>query len=115
MSPALRVHAPGLLTTVQDLGRPGLQHLGVPVGGALDPVSLTAANALVGNAPNTAGLEVAYLGPTLTAEADAVRLAVVGASATSSSCPMPAPKPAGGWPSTRAFASVAANASASGR
>jgi biotin-dependent carboxylase-like uncharacterized protein len=81
MNPALRVLTPGLLTTVQDFGRPGLQRLGVPVGGALDPVSLCAANALVGNAPNRAALEVAYLGPTLTVEADEVRLAVVGAPA----------------------------------
>ena len=48
MKPALRVVTPGLLTTVQDLGRHGYQHLGIPVCGALDPVSLQAANALVG-------------------------------------------------------------------
>ena len=53
MTPALRVISPGLLTTIQDLGRPGHQHLGIPVSGALDPVSLRAANALVGNAPGT--------------------------------------------------------------
>ncbi len=73
--------APGLLTTIQDLGRVGYQHLGVPVSGALDPVSLQAANLLVGNPPGTAALEVAYLGPTLAVEADDVRVAVVGASA----------------------------------
>ena len=39
MTPALRVISPGLLTTIQDLGRPGFQHLGIPVSGALDPVS----------------------------------------------------------------------------
>jgi biotin-dependent carboxylase-like uncharacterized protein len=81
MSPALRVISPGLLTTVQDLGRPGYQHLGVPVGGALDAVSLRAANALVGNVPQTGALEVAYVGPTLVVEADAVRLSFVGAQA----------------------------------
>jgi biotin-dependent carboxylase-like uncharacterized protein len=81
MSPSLRVIKPGLLTTVQDFGRPGLQHLGIPVGGALDPVSLRAANALLGNAPDTAALEVAYLGPTLRADADDVWVAVVGAHA----------------------------------
>src|SRR4051812_18007940 len=69
------------MTTVQDLGRPGYQHLGVPVSGALDPVSLRAANALVGNPAGFAGLEVAYLGPTLVADADDVRLGVVGANA----------------------------------
>ena len=52
--PMLRVLAPGLNTTLQDLGRPGYQHLGIPVSGALDTVSLRAANALVGNAPEIA-------------------------------------------------------------
>src|SRR5256885_12078680 len=37
------------LTTVQDLGRPGHAQLGIPAGGALDPVALRAANALAGN------------------------------------------------------------------
>jgi hypothetical protein len=44
MTQALRVIAPGLLTTIQDLGRPGYQHVGIPPSGALDPVSLRAAN-----------------------------------------------------------------------
>ena len=35
MSPALRVISPGLLTTIQDLGRPGHQHLGIPVSGEI--------------------------------------------------------------------------------
>ena len=81
MSPALVVLAPGLLTTVQDLGRPGHQRLGVPVSGALDPVSLRAANALVGNAPDAGALEVAYVGPALEVDADDVRLSLVGAEA----------------------------------
>lgn len=81
MTPALRVISPGLLTTIQDLGRPGFQHLGIPVSGALDPVSLRAANALVGNAPGTAVLEVAYVGPTLAVAADDVRMSFVGAKA----------------------------------
>ena len=51
MNAGLRVLAPGLLTTVQDFGRPGHQRIGIPVSGALDPVSLRTANALVGNAP----------------------------------------------------------------
>ncbi len=54
MTPSLRVLAPGLLTTIQDLGRNGFQHLGIPVSGALDPMSLRAANALAGNPPGTA-------------------------------------------------------------
>ena len=81
MNPALRVLAPGLLTTVQDLGRPGHQRLGIPVSGALDPVSLRAANVLVGNPPGAGALEVAYVGPTLEVDADDVRLSFVGAQA----------------------------------
>jgi biotin-dependent carboxylase-like uncharacterized protein len=81
MTGALRVVAPGLLTTIQDLGRPGYQSLGIPVSGALDPVGLRAANALVGNPPDAGALEVAYVGPTLAVEADGVRLSFVGADA----------------------------------
>lgn len=81
MTGALRVVAPGLMTTVQDLGRRGYQHLGVPVSGALDHVSLRAANILVGNPAGTAALEIAYQGPTLTVEADSVRIALAGGKA----------------------------------
>jgi biotin-dependent carboxylase-like uncharacterized protein len=81
MTAALRVVAPGLMTTVQDLGRPGYQHLGVPVSGALDHVSLRAANLLAGNPPGMGALEVAYRGPTLAVEADSVRIAVAGGQA----------------------------------
>jgi biotin-dependent carboxylase-like uncharacterized protein len=81
MMATLRVLSPGLMTTVQDLGRPGYQHLGMPVSGALDPVSLRAANLLVGNAPGTAALEIAYQGPSLAVETDSVRIALAGGSA----------------------------------
>ena len=82
MIPTLRVLRPGLRTTIQDLGRPGHQRFGISVSGALDPVSLRAANALVGNPPEMGGLEAAYVGPTLAVEAEEVRLAFVGADAT---------------------------------
>ncbi len=81
MRSALRVVAPGLMTTLQDLGRPGYQHLGVPVSGALDHVSLRAANLLVGNAAGVGALEIAYQGPTLRVEADSVRIALAGGRA----------------------------------
>jgi biotin-dependent carboxylase-like uncharacterized protein len=81
MTAVLRVLAPGLLTTIQDLGRPGHQTLGIPVSGALDPVSLRVANALVGNTPGTGALEVAYVGPTLVVEEGEVRLSFAGADA----------------------------------
>ena len=81
MTAELRVLAPGLMTTLQDLGRPGWQHLGVPVSGALDHVSLRAANLLVGNAVGVGALEIVYQGPTLCVEADSVRIAVTGGRA----------------------------------
>ncbi len=68
----------GLHTTVQDGGRWGYQHLGVPVGGALDTEALRRANALVGNAPEEAGLEVTLVGGTLRA-AVTLHVAVTGA------------------------------------
>jgi KipI family sensor histidine kinase inhibitor len=56
---------PGLLTTVQDLGRWGHQSLGVPVAGPLDPVAHRVANALVGNSVDAATLESTLTGPDL--------------------------------------------------
>jgi biotin-dependent carboxylase-like uncharacterized protein len=81
MTPSLHIIRPGLLTTVQDLGRAGYQSLGIAVGGALDPVGLRAANALVGNAPGAGTLEVLYLGPTVAIDADDVLMSFAGASA----------------------------------
>lgn len=72
------VRQPGPLTTVQDLGRPGHAHLGVPLAGAVDRPSLRAANALVGNASGAAALETTLVGPELLAEVDLV-VAVTGA------------------------------------
>ena len=61
----LIVDEPGLLTTVQDEGRWGWQHLGVPVGGPMDAASFRRANRLVGNVPGAATLEITLVGPTL--------------------------------------------------
>lgn len=66
--PSLEVRTPGLLTTVQDLGRWGWQHLGVPVGGAMDAHACRVANALVGNPPEAAVLEATVLGPSIVAD-----------------------------------------------
>jgi biotin-dependent carboxylase-like uncharacterized protein len=76
---ALVVERPGLLTTVQDAGRWGWQHLGVPVSGWMDPWSARLANRLAGNADDAALLEVTWLGPTVRIEG-ASTLAVTGAS-----------------------------------
>lgn len=79
MTAALLVREPGLFTTLQDLGRFGAQALGMPVAGAIDPLALRLANALVGNAQGTAALEIGFMGPTLEIAADSVRVAAVGA------------------------------------
>ncbi len=60
---ALRVHRPGLLTTVQDLGRPGMGRFGVSPSGAMDPLALRVANQLVGNDDGAAALEITAVGP----------------------------------------------------
>ncbi|WP_118181953.1 biotin-dependent carboxyltransferase family protein [Paraburkholderia phosphatilytica] len=68
----------GLLTTVQDLGRPGYRHLGVALGGALDRLALEIGNRLVGNRPDAAGLEITF-GPTVLRFPRATRVAITGA------------------------------------
>ena len=75
---AVHVVRPGLLTTVQDLGRWGHQATGVPVAGPMDTYSHRLANLLVGNAAGAATLEVTLIGPELEFEAPAV-IAVCGA------------------------------------
>ncbi|MGO9571447.1 MAG: biotin-dependent carboxyltransferase family protein [Desulfomonilaceae bacterium] len=74
-----KVLEPGPFTTIQDSGRYGYQQFGIPVSGALDTFSHLAANALVGNPENAAGLEVTFMGPRLEALSDAL-LAVTGAT-----------------------------------
>jgi KipI family sensor histidine kinase inhibitor len=74
----LRVLQPGSLTTVQDLGRFGWAHLGVPQAGAADPGALALANRLVGNSPEMAGLEITLKGPDLQATAE-LEVALAGA------------------------------------
>jgi biotin-dependent carboxylase-like uncharacterized protein len=66
---ALLVVRPGLSTTVQDRGRVGYREFGVPVGGAFDRASIDLANALLGNDPDAAALELTLVGGTYRAEA----------------------------------------------
>jgi biotin-dependent carboxylase-like uncharacterized protein len=75
----LTVLKPGLLTTVQDMGRWGWQAQGVPVAGPMDLYSHRVANRLVGNVDDAAALEVTLVGPELQSDA-AVVCAVAGAS-----------------------------------
>ena len=77
----IKVLKPGFATSVQDLGREGYYHLGIPPSGALDQYALSAANHLVGNAAGAAALECALLGPELAFEKDAL-VAVCGAHMT---------------------------------
>jgi len=75
---ALCVMAPGFLTTVQDLGRPGHAAAGVSASGAADPVALRIGNRLVGNGDEDAGLELTMVGGSFHFEADGV-FALAGA------------------------------------
>ncbi len=75
---SLKVIRPGMLTTVQDLGRWGHQDAGVPVAGPMDTYSHRRANRLAGNPDNAAALEVTLLGPELEADGDIV-CAIAGA------------------------------------
>jgi biotin-dependent carboxylase-like uncharacterized protein len=65
----LEVLAPGVLTTVQDRGRTGVAHLGVPRAGALDAPAAELANRVVGNGADAALLEVTFGGLVLRAGA----------------------------------------------
>src|SRR3989475_8632440 len=67
MTAALRVRHPGLMTTIQDLGRPPAVGAGVTPGGAMDRFAHTAANLLVGNDRGAATLECTLTGPRLVA------------------------------------------------
>ena len=73
----LIVLSPGLLTTVQDLGREGLGMLGVSASGAADSVSLRIGNRLLGNPESAAGLEMTLLGGTFWFSED-TQIAITG-------------------------------------
>ncbi|MFC0530354.1 5-oxoprolinase subunit C family protein [Phytohabitans kaempferiae] len=83
----------GPLTTVQDLGRPGFAHLGVPRAGALDGPALRLANRLAGNPEGAAALEV-------TAGGCSLRLATAGTVALTGAF---APLSVGGRPAAFAL------------
>ncbi|MEK4485478.1 biotin-dependent carboxyltransferase family protein [Psychrobacillus sp. FSL H8-0484] len=74
---SVKVLHPGLLTTIQDLGRYGSQKYGVIVSGAMDSYSLRLANLLVGNDENEGTLETTLYGTTLQFEEDTL-IAITG-------------------------------------
>ncbi|MFF3687879.1 biotin-dependent carboxyltransferase family protein [Streptomyces sp. NPDC002187] len=90
----LEVVRAGALTTIQDLGRFGHAHLGVPRSGALDQSAHRLANRLAGNTPDTATLETTLTGVAVRT-LRAVTVAVTGA---------PAPVRVDGWPAAWASA-----------
>ena len=65
MSLKMIVQNPGLLSTIQDVGRLGYRQYGLPSAGAMDAKALKMANLLVGNNSSVAGLELTLLGPQL--------------------------------------------------
>jgi KipI family sensor histidine kinase inhibitor len=78
--PVIEVIRPGPLATIQDLGRPGFGHLGVPHSGAADAASLRRANRLAGNPDGAAGIELT-LGRAALRFLGEARVAVAGAPA----------------------------------
>ena len=68
----LTIVRPGMLTTVQDLGRWGYQGSGVPVAGPMDEYAHRLANDLVGNPDSAAALEITLLGPEIRSDAEAL-------------------------------------------
>ena len=86
----IEVITPGALTTVQDLGRPGWAHIGVPRSGAADRPALRLANRLVGNEEGAPGLETTLAGPRLRVGGPSV-VALTGAPADASVGDRPVP------------------------
>ncbi len=80
MTGTVSIVRPGVLTTVQDLGRRGFAHLAVPRGGALDPGAMRLANRLVGNPEHAAVLETTFDGVAFLTS-DRRNVAVTGAAA----------------------------------
>jgi 5-oxoprolinase (ATP-hydrolysing) subunit C len=77
----ITVLKPGLQASVQDLGRPGLRHLGVGLSGAMDRLSLAVGNYVVGNPPDAAGLELT-MPPARIRFESACAIALTGADCT---------------------------------
>jgi antagonist of KipI len=87
---AITIVKPGMMTTVQDLGRAGYQGLGVPVSGPMDAYSHRLANQLLGNDPHAAALEITLMGPEIVADGD-VTCALTGADISVTLDGKPAP------------------------
>lgn len=75
---SIEVIKPGLATSIQDAGRPGYYHLGIPLSGALDQYAFRLANLLVGNAQDAAVIECTLMAPQLKFQHGAL-IAITGA------------------------------------
>ena len=78
MSGLIEVIDGGIGNSIQDVGRFGYRHMGITVSGCLDPLLARCANALVGNAPDCATIELRAVGPTLQIVHGRVRVALAG-------------------------------------
>jgi biotin-dependent carboxylase-like uncharacterized protein len=78
MNAILEIVSPGALASIQDLGRPGLRRLGVPLAGALEPDWLRLANALLGNREDAPAIEFFAGGLTVCAREAPVQIALAG-------------------------------------
>jgi biotin-dependent carboxylase-like uncharacterized protein len=76
----IKIIDPGFNSTIQDMGRHGYYHLGVPPCGAADKLSFQIGNILIGNPVYFAGLEFALLGPSLEFQKTTV-ISITGAPA----------------------------------
>jgi antagonist of KipI len=89
---SVRVITPGMLTTVQDLGRFGHAHLGVSPCGAADSLALRMANRIIGNPENAPALEMTLVGATLQFDEPAT-ISLTGAAIQSGSQSLPLYEP----------------------
>jgi antagonist of KipI len=87
---AILVQAPGMFTTVQDLGREGFGPMGVSASGAADPISLRIGNRLVGNLEGAAALEMTLIGGSFSFDRPAM-VALTGADFGASLGAVPVP------------------------
>lgn len=81
MNKTIEILKPGLASTIQDEGRAGYYHLGIPPSGAMDQYSYYAANLLVGNPKNAAVIECTFLAPEMKFNCDAI-IAITGGNCT---------------------------------
>lgn len=92
----IHIASHSLVTTIQDLGRVGYQKYGINVSGAMDPLSLRAANLLVGNEEGAGAIEMTLIGPDMTFEEDTL-LALTGADLSPNIKGIPVPAFTARW------------------